>query len=719
MSNLPENFICPITQQIMTDPVMCEDGISYERTAIMRWLETNNTSPVTRATISQNIIPNIALRNTIQDYMKQTIQQTQISQQTQLPSISNTVNITNFTNSQSVCQYNGDYYSMLTLNFTNTTKKNNIIVAVVDTSGSMGENADIPGTESSGLSRLDLVKHTLNTFTHALSDGDMMCIIKFSNHASVVSDFIKLNRHGKDIVSENIKSLHPDGMTNLWAGIKLGINKIESIYNDSYNISMIVMTDGMSNSDPPRGIVPTLQEQITSKKLNFSINTFGYGYNIDSSLLCKIADISHGIFGFIPDATMVGTTFINMIASIVNGSINNLEIKPVDNFVMCTPHNFGMISTNQPVHIIFKSNQPLNSDIEIKFNGVDHQINFNANIMDISKQQIEQFMRLELYNIINRTLVSQNSTDLMNFQNQLIVQNRKYNSKYISDLIHDIVFDDPNKGQLTKAVEKRTWFEQWGTHYLKAIGRAHQLERCITFKELSPQHYNSDEFKLEQSRIEQIFCDLPAPTPSNTQVSYTKGYSQSQSQSQNYTPVSMSTYYVQDGGCFDGSSKVKMFNVETKEYYYKSVDEIRSGDTVYSPFNNDKFAQVVCVLKLKMNKKITMCNINDMRITPYHPIFINDEWKFPIDISEPYINEIDYVYDFVLDSGHIIEINGIDVITLAHGFDFNEIVRHEYFGDKIIDDLMTHPDWIIGYIQLDNYSFVRDDDMRIVGLKYE
>jgi hypothetical protein len=226
MSNLPENFICPITQQIMTDPVMCEDGISYERTAIVCWLQSNSTSPVTRAIISKNIIPNIALRNTIQDYMKQT---SQTSQTLQLSSISNTVNVTNFTNSQSVCQYNGEYYSMLTLNFTNTTKKNNIIVAVVDTSGSMGENADIPGTESSGLSRLDLVKHTLNTFTHALSDGDMICIIKFSDDASVVSDFIKLNRQGKDIVSEKIKGLVPFGMTDLWAGIKLCINNIESI----------------------------------------------------------------------------------------------------------------------------------------------------------------------------------------------------------------------------------------------------------------------------------------------------------------------------------------------------------------------------------------------------------------------------------------------------------------------------------------------------------
>lgn len=28
------NFICPITKQIMKDPVICEDGITYERDAV-------------------------------------------------------------------------------------------------------------------------------------------------------------------------------------------------------------------------------------------------------------------------------------------------------------------------------------------------------------------------------------------------------------------------------------------------------------------------------------------------------------------------------------------------------------------------------------------------------------------------------------------------------------------------------------------------------------
>ena len=32
---LPKSFICPITNEVMRDPVMDEDGNSYERTAIL------------------------------------------------------------------------------------------------------------------------------------------------------------------------------------------------------------------------------------------------------------------------------------------------------------------------------------------------------------------------------------------------------------------------------------------------------------------------------------------------------------------------------------------------------------------------------------------------------------------------------------------------------------------------------------------------------------
>lgn len=39
---------CPITQEIMTDPVSTMDGYTFERKAISTWLETNSDSPLSR-----------------------------------------------------------------------------------------------------------------------------------------------------------------------------------------------------------------------------------------------------------------------------------------------------------------------------------------------------------------------------------------------------------------------------------------------------------------------------------------------------------------------------------------------------------------------------------------------------------------------------------------------------------------------------------------------
>ena len=62
----PEYYICPILQQIMEDPVILDDGHTYERAAILKWLSKKNVSPITRQTIkNRNLIPNRVLKASI------------------------------------------------------------------------------------------------------------------------------------------------------------------------------------------------------------------------------------------------------------------------------------------------------------------------------------------------------------------------------------------------------------------------------------------------------------------------------------------------------------------------------------------------------------------------------------------------------------------------------------------------------------------------------
>eukprot|EP00971_Amphidinium_carterae_P002814 55390-Amphidinium_carterae.1 len=56
-------FICPITHEVMTDPVVCADGHTYERWAIGRWFKSSRMSPVTGQALPHvDLVPNHSVR---------------------------------------------------------------------------------------------------------------------------------------------------------------------------------------------------------------------------------------------------------------------------------------------------------------------------------------------------------------------------------------------------------------------------------------------------------------------------------------------------------------------------------------------------------------------------------------------------------------------------------------------------------------------------------
>ncbi|KAF0290863.1 WD repeat, SAM and U-box domain-containing protein 1 [Amphibalanus amphitrite] len=62
----PDEFYCPITRELMVDPVVCSDGYSYERSAIAAWLKERTSSPMTNEPLAALVlVPNHALRSLI------------------------------------------------------------------------------------------------------------------------------------------------------------------------------------------------------------------------------------------------------------------------------------------------------------------------------------------------------------------------------------------------------------------------------------------------------------------------------------------------------------------------------------------------------------------------------------------------------------------------------------------------------------------------------
>ena len=69
--DIPTSFLCPILHEVMRQPVVAMDGFSYERSAISKWLEQNDScnSPMTgQPMMDDRVIPNHVLHSMIVEF---------------------------------------------------------------------------------------------------------------------------------------------------------------------------------------------------------------------------------------------------------------------------------------------------------------------------------------------------------------------------------------------------------------------------------------------------------------------------------------------------------------------------------------------------------------------------------------------------------------------------------------------------------------------------
>lgn len=70
-SAMADVYICPITQEIMFEPVVAKDGFTYEREAIEDHLSRNHTSPITNEPlVDASLVSNNCLRSMIQAFLE-------------------------------------------------------------------------------------------------------------------------------------------------------------------------------------------------------------------------------------------------------------------------------------------------------------------------------------------------------------------------------------------------------------------------------------------------------------------------------------------------------------------------------------------------------------------------------------------------------------------------------------------------------------------------
>ena len=327
----PEEFQCLLSYEIMTDPVMTLNGNTYERVAIEEWINRNGTCPMTREPLSiSDLRPNRTLRDMIESARRkraEDIAAAAASKQSESKSSESKLQMDEGDEAKlqvTTRGVEGEDWCLVTIQCPegSQVKTPVDICVVIDTSGSMCSEAKAQSSsgmaESHGLSILDIVKHATTTIIESLGKDDRLAIVAYSSKARSVLPLTIMHDGGKALAKSALSALQPSGSTNLWDGLKMGMDLLSADSNPKRLTACFVMTDGCPNIEPPRGHLPMLRRYKDSHAPGFSctINTYGFGYSLDSTLLDELAREGHGSYSFIPDPNFVGTVFGNSLANL-------------------------------------------------------------------------------------------------------------------------------------------------------------------------------------------------------------------------------------------------------------------------------------------------------------------------------------------------------------------------------------------------------------------
>ncbi|MBA2544626.1 MAG: VWA domain-containing protein [Deltaproteobacteria bacterium] len=183
---------------------------------------------------------------------------------------------------------------------------------VVDHSGSMAED-----------NRLEKVKVGLHALIDQLSDEDRLSIISFDDTVTLDQPFTStLDRERLHFVVDNLR---PDGGTNIFDGLKAGLDQLgETVENEKQN-RVILLSDGLATAGN------TSQEAIIEMATGYvskgiGLTTIGVGDSFDVELMRGLAERGAGNFYFVEDASAATEVFTEEVDVFMSPIALDLQI---------------------------------------------------------------------------------------------------------------------------------------------------------------------------------------------------------------------------------------------------------------------------------------------------------------------------------------------------------------------------------------------------------
>ncbi len=189
---------------------------------------------------------------------------------------------------------------------------NKDIVFVLDTSGSMAEEG-----------KMEKARKALLFGIRTLRDGDRFNVINFAGEEHLMErGLIAANAAGKKRGEEFVEKLKPTGGTNINDALLESIKQFE---RGSRPKMLVFMTDGLptvgeTNADK---IIANLNN---AKKVDLRIFPFGFGYDVNTTLLDKLGSENGGISDYVQPKEDLEQKMSNFFAKVSSPVLSDLEL---------------------------------------------------------------------------------------------------------------------------------------------------------------------------------------------------------------------------------------------------------------------------------------------------------------------------------------------------------------------------------------------------------
>ena len=190
---------------------------------------------------------------------------------------------------------------------------------VYDTSGSMDSSSAL-----SGMTRLESAQKQsrdfVNSITSQMADGSLTAQLGVAQFATNASTTCTLTSDMASVL-QGIASLDADGTTNMYAGLRQGMDQLHAASGQKL---MVFLSDGLNNEGHTDMEVLELARQAANEGIKIYTIGFGPSSTIDEDMLEEIASLTGGKYAH-EDSSSLSAAAVGLYATMMDAQLDNTQ----------------------------------------------------------------------------------------------------------------------------------------------------------------------------------------------------------------------------------------------------------------------------------------------------------------------------------------------------------------------------------------------------------